>query len=446
MRDTRKGFMIDTVPEIPPHNIEAEQSVLGAILLDPAALAVASEHVTTADFYRQAHQHIFSAMQRLLDREEALDLVTLAAELATAGQLETIGGRGYLAELAGSVGSSANIRHHAKLTKDAKVLREMRALGMVLTRKATEGREPAADVLGWAEQALFQVAHRSHTGGFESVASIMASSVQYIEVASRTASHITGIPTGFEPLDHLLSGWQKTDLIIIGARPSMGKTSLALNTAVAAAKAGHGVGIFSIEMSKQQLGLRLLSAESGVDGQALRTATFHRDDWFPLAKAASRLEALPLWIDDSGDLTLTMLRAKARRLKAQHNIQMIVVDYLQLMQGAEEAESRQQEISSISRGLKLMAKELDIAVIALSQLNRSLESRDDKRPRLSDLRESGSIEQDADVVCFLYREQVYDRNTPDIGIAECLVKKQRNGPIGDVRLGWIEKTVSFGDL
>ena len=438
--------MNETLPEIPPHNLEAEQSILGAILLDPASLAIASEHVATADFYRQAHQHIFSAMQRLLDRGEALDLVTLAAELVTAGQLETVGGRGYLAELVGSVGSSANIRHHARLTKDTKVLREMRALGMLLTRKAMEGHELAQDVLGWAEQALFQVAHGQGTGGFESVAGIMTASVKYVEAASKNSSRIIGIPTGFEHLDHLLSGWQKTDLIIIGARPSMGKTSLALHTSVAAAKAGHGVGIFSIEMSKQQLGLRLLSAESGVDSHLLRTASFHKSDWFPLAQAAGVLEGLPMWIDDSGDLTLTMLRAKARRLKAQHHIDLIVVDYLQLMHGADGAESRQQEISSISRGLKLMAKELDIAVIALSQLNRSLESRDDKRPRLSDLRESGSIEQDADVVCFLYREQVYDRNTPDIGIAECLVKKQRNGPIGDVRLGWIEKTASFGDL
>ena len=431
---------------LPPHNHEAEQAVLGAILLDPTALSVVAQSLQGQDFYSSRHQQIYEAMQRVVDRGDSLDNITLAADLEQAGYLDAIGGRGYLAELITAIGSSANVRHHGTLTKQAKILRDLRTLGMVLTRKVQDGQDTAQDIAGWAEQELFRVAHGQSTDGFESVAKVMSRSVEYVNQASLHPNHLTGLPTGFEALDLLLSGWQLTDLIIVGARPSMGKTSLALNTSVAVAKAGHGVGIFSLEMSKQQLGLRLLSAESGLDSHILRTGQLSQSAWMPLAHAAQRIEALPLWVDDTADLNLAMLRAKARRLKAQHNVQLIVVDYLQLMQGGDSSENRQQEVSAISRGLKLMAKELKVAVIALSQLNRGLENRTEKRPQLSDLRESGSIEQDADVVCLLYREEVYDRGTPDAGIAEVLVKKQRNGPIGDVRLGWVAHTASFGDL
>ena len=431
---------------LPPHNLEAEQAVLGAILLDPSTLTVLAQSLRGQDFYSGRHQRIYESMHLIVDRGEALDNITLAAELDRVGYLAEIGGRGYLAELLTAVGSSANVRHHGTLTRQSKVLRDLRTLGMTLTRKVQEGQDSAPDIAGWAEQELYKAAHGQATEGFESVAKVMGRSVEYVNQASQHPSHLTGLPTGFDALDRLLSGWQLTDLIIVGARPSMGKTSLALNTSVAVAKAGHGVGIFSLEMSKQQLGLRLLSAESGIDSHVLRTGQLSQSAWMPLANAAGAIEALPLWVDDTADLNLTMLRAKARRLKAQHNIQLIVVDYLQLMQGGDGTENRQQEVSAISRGLKLMAKELGVAVIALSQLNRGLENRVEKRPQLSDLRESGSIEQDADVVCLLYREEVYTRETPDAGIAEVLVKKQRNGPIGDVRLGWVAHTASFGDL
>lgn len=431
---------------MPKYNHDAEQAILGAVLIDPAVFNLTVEYVTATDFYRSAHQKIFQAMHALVDQNEPIDTITLTATLEQRGELESIGGRGYLAELVSSVGSSSNVRHHCLLVRDIRKVRDLRHLGMELTRKTEEPLEVVSSLITWAEQSLFSLAHGDGGVGFQSILQIMIESVEYADKVSKNPAHIIGIPSGIQALDQLTSGWQSSDLVIIGARPSMGKTAFALNLMTYATKQGYGAGMFSLEMSKQQLGLRLLSSEAQVDSHAIKTGQLSQGSFGAIAKAAARLENLPMWIDDAGEQTISTIRAKARRLKAQHDIRMILVDYLQLMGGSGNEESRQQEVSGIARGLKLLAKELDVVVVALSQLNRGLENRMDKRPQLSDLRESGAIEQDADVVCFLYRDEVYTPDSPDRGIAEILVRKHRNGPIGDARVSWTEYTASFGNL
>lgn len=430
---------------VPPHNVELEQAVLGAMLLDATALAVAIERGEAQDFYRLAHQRIFEAMIHLADCHEAVDTLTVTEELRRRGQLDSVGGVAALAELVAAVPSAANIRSHLSELRQFRQRRDAIRLGTTLVLRAREG-EPIGGAIEEAEQDLFRLGHAGGVQRFEPVGHLLKDGLELIERLWKGGAGLTGLPSGFADLDRLTAGWQPGDLILIGARPSMGKTSFALACAATAAQQGWPVGIVSLEMSKAQLVLRLLSAEAGIDSHALRTGRLQKDEWWLLAEAAGRMEQWPLWIDDDGSLTLPQLRSKARRLKTEKGLALLIVDYLQLMRGPDGLESRQQEIAEISRGLKLLAKDLGIPVLALSQLSRAVELRTDKRPVLADLRESGSLEQDADVVLFLYRDEVYDPESEHKGKAELLLRKQRNGAIGEVWLAFLARLATFKSL
>ena len=434
-------------PMLPPQDLDAEQAVLGAILLNPSMLATAQELLTPETFYRTAHRQIFGAMLTLAGRQEPIDLLTLNDELSRQGQLEAVGGASAIAELLLVVGSATNLRHHAKLVAEKATLRAIIAIGSELVSQAYEASQPAAELLETAERALFRLSQGASTGVFRSLGEIVRDGADHLEALSKREAELTGVASGLLELDDLTAGWQPSDLIILAGRPSMGKTSLALGMALHAAMVHQvPVGIFSLEMSSRQLGLRLLSMEARLDSRVLRHGRLNHLEWQRAAGTWTRLESLPIWIDDSGYLTLAQLRARARRLKAQHACGLLIVDYLQLLAGRPGAESRQQEITEASRLLKLLAKELDIPVLALSQLSRACEARQDKRPMLADLRESGSIEQDADLVLFIYRHEVYEPQTEDRGIAELLLRKHRNGPTGDKRVVFLERFAKFENL
>jgi replicative DNA helicase len=447
----------ENVRKLPPQSIEAEESLLGGVLLDNAAMDRALEFVTPADFYRETHRKIMRAMVELNQRGEPVDLVTLAEVLKTRGELTEVGGATYLAELAEKVPTAANTAYYARIVRQKAVLR---SLIQTATEIATLGYESAVDVdefLDQAEHRIFEISERKVRPTFFRIRDIMVDSMKAIEQLYERKELVTGVPSGFVDLDRLTAGFQPSDLVIIAGRPSMGKTAFALNIAeYAAVTSKLGVAIFSLEMSKEQLVLRMLCSEARVDQSKVRAGFAAERDFPKLALAASRLADSPIYIDDTPALSVLELRAKARRLKREREskLGMVIVDYLQLMRGHDGADNREQEISGISRSLKALAKELDVPVVALSQLNRQVETRAEKRPVMADLRESGAIEQDADVIAFLYRPIVYDKNAEERD-AEVIVAKQRNGPIGTVPLTFMseytrfenraEEEVSFGE-
>jgi replicative DNA helicase len=434
-------------PKLPPQNLEAEQSVLGAILLDNAALAKAMEVLTDEDFYRTAHRKVFAAMLELSEQGEVIDLLTLTENLRAKGALEAVGGAAYLGELVQAVPSSANVKYHCKIVRDKALLRGLIATSTEVITRGYEHLTPVDDLLDFAERSVLGLAQGKLGRSFTKLRDIIKESLDYVDGLHKRGQHITGVPTGYDEIDDLTAGLQASDLIVIAGRPSMGKTSLALGVAQhAAIRHGQVVGIFSLEMSKAQLVLRMLSSVAHVDSHALRIGQLQKEDWWRLAEAAEKLEQAPIYIDDSGALTVQQMRGKARRLQTECQLHLLIVDYLQLMQGRGDAESRQQEISDISRSLKALAKELNVPVVALSQLSRAVENRQDKRPVLADLRESGAIEQDADLVMFIYRDEVYNPETTDKGIAEILVRKHRNGPTGDRQLVFLDKYAAFENL
>lgn len=432
--------------KLPPQSIEAEESILSAILLDNSTLLDVLEILAPEDFYRSAHQKIFAAITDLFTKAEPVDLVTLTNVLRDNQQLEVIGGAAYLARLVDTVPSAVNVQHYARIVRDKSSLRRLIAKANDITQHCFQDGGNLDEVLNFAESAVFEISEDKHQAAFHPISKIIESNIDALEERQGQRALVTGVPTGFTRLDHLTSGLQGSDLIILAARPSMGKTAMALNMARhAAVDANIPVAVFSLEMSKEQLSERMLCAEARVDSNRLRGGFINPEDWHHITEAASVLSEAPLYIDDSPDISATSIRTKSRRLKMDKGLGLIIIDYLQLMKGRTITERRDLEISEISRALKLLAKELNVPVIALSQLNRKLEERSDKRPQLSDLRESGALEQDADVVAFIYRDEVYNKeeNNPNRGTAEVIIAKQRNGPTGVVPLTFLGAYTRF---
>ncbi|HEX5804627.1 MAG TPA: replicative DNA helicase [Azospira sp.] len=435
---------------IPPHSIEAEQSVLGGLLLDNSAYDKISDLVSETDFYRDEHRRIFRAIQRMLERTKPADVVTVAEALDGAGETEHTGGLAYLGELAQNTPSAANIRRYGEIVRERAILRQLVTAGDEIASSALNplGREPKT-LLDEAEAKVFAIAESGmrHQTGFQHINPLLTQVVERIqELHDRdNASDITGIPTGYDDLDKMTSGLQPGDLVIVAGRPSMGKTSFALNIAEhVAIEYGAPVAVFSMEMGGAQLAMRMLASVGRLDQHRVRTGKLNDDEWSRLSYALGKIHEKAIYIDETPALNPIDLRARARRLHRQcGKLGMIVIDYLQLMSGSSAGENRATEISEISRSLKGLAKELECPVIALSQLNRSLEQRPNKRPVMSDLRESGAIEQDADVIMFIYRDQVYNPDSPDKGTAEIIIGKQRNGPIGTVRLSFLGEYTRF---
>lgn len=433
--------------KVPPHNLEAEQSVLGALMLDPGSASSVFEILQPEDFYRDNHRLMFMAIQSLYDKREPIDLVTVAESLREQGRLEQIGGIATIAEIAGSVPSAANVEHYAYLVAEKSMLRVLiRRTGELTARGYTPGEE-SRQLLEDAEKMVLELSQRQLREGFVPIRSILLQTFEKIEHLYSNKGSLTGVPSHFRELDRLTSGWQASDLVIIAARPSMGKTALVLNMAQnAAVRSKIPVAVFSLEMSKEQLVQRMLCSEAMVDQQRVRTGDLLDTDWPKLTRAVGPLSDAPIFIDDTVGISLAELRSKARRLKMESGLGMIVIDYLQLMTIGKRAESRQQEVAQISRGLKGVARELKVPVIALSQLNRGVEQRQDKRPIMSDLLESGAIEADADVISFIYRDEYYHADSEKKGIAEITIAKHRNGPVGTVELGYLKEFTKFVNL
>ncbi len=446
--ETRIGTYVSEGLRVPPQSLEAERAVLGAMLLDGRAISRVLEILDDTAFYRPAHRRIFSGLVRLWERkEDAIDAVALSDELRRMGEFESVGGATYLAGLLDAVATAANVEFHAQIVQEKAILRKLIEVSTEIVGHAYEGKENAADLLDHAERAMFSISDARVRKGFIRVKELINPAIKRIEQVYEEKKLVTGIETGFPDLDRMTSGFQPGDLIILAGRPSMGKTSLAINMAShVALRAGQGVGIFSLEMSMEQLLMRILCGEARVGAHRLRTGYLRDKEWPLLITAAGELAEAPIYIDDSPGMTVLEMRAKARRLKAETNLGLIVVDYLQLMQGVGQKECRQQEISEISRGLKALAKELKVPVLALSQLSRAVEARAEHRPMLSDLRESGAIEQDADVVAFVYREEHYKRTDENEGLGEVIVGKQRNGPVGVVKVAFIAEYTRFESL
>jgi replicative DNA helicase len=433
---------------VPPQDLDAERSVLGAMLLENTAVAEVVGIIKTDDFYRRGHAQIFEAMLVLYERSEPIDEVTVAAQLRSQGALEKVGGVVYLAGLTERVPTAANVLHYGRIVRDRALARRLIAAA---TSIAGTGYEPGTEVdvlLDQAESKIFEITGAREQRNFVALRDVITSAIMQLEQRYERQEDVTGLSTGFMDLDKITSGLQASDLVIVAGRPAMGKTAFALNLALhAAIQAKKSAAVFSLEMSKEQLVMRMLCSEARVDSMRLRTGKFIAADWSKLTQAAGLLAAAPLYIDDSGSISILEMRAKARRLAAEKGLGLIVVDYLQLLRGrGTGAEGREREISEISRGLKALAKELNVPVVALSQLNRSLEQRADKRPMLSDLRESGAIEQDADVIAFVYRDEYYNETSPDKGIAEIIIGKQRNGPTGTVKLRFHGEITRFENL
>ncbi len=434
-----------------PHNLEAERSVLGAILLHNDAFSLATEVIDSADFFRDAHRRIFDKMVKLGERGEAIDLVTLKEELGRSGEIDEVGGPAYIASLVDGVPRSTNVEHYARIIKEKATLRHLIFSANKIVATAYEGEEDADVILDRAEQAIFAIADDQVRDGFVPLRNLAQASLETIEKLHARGELITGVPTGFADLDELTSGLQPADLIIVAARPSMGKTSLVLNIAEhVGTKTDRSVGIFSLEMSKEQLFLRLLTAEARIDAHRLRRGFLGEADWGRLSRAIGTLSEAKIFIDDAPASGVLEMRAKCRRLAAEHGLHLVIVDYIQLMQGRGRFENRTLELASISRALKGLAKELRVPIVVLSQLSRAPEARSGHRPQLSDLRESGALEQDADVVVFIYREDQYaEKGAPpseNQGVAELIIGKQRNGPTGVVRLAFIREYTRFESL
>ena len=446
MADVIRAVPTPTAPgRVPPQSLEAEMAVLGAVLLDNNAFSIATETISSTAFYKKAHADIFAAMEGLASRGEAIDIVTLSEELKTRGTFHSVGAPAYLTTIMDQTHTAANVEHYASIVMEKFVMRRLITICSDVATQCYTGDRDASEVLDEAERHIFEIAQQGMFKGFEPIGKIIRSHFKDIEALYQSGSHISGLATPFEDLDSLTSGFQKSDLIIIAGRPGMGKTSFALNLGQhLALKEKIPVGVFSLEMSSEQLVTRLLCSEARIDSNKLRRGYLKSNEYAELAIVAGYLAEAPIYIDDSAGLTTLELRAKARRLKAEANVGMIIIDYLQLVSVKERVENRQQQISLISRGMKALAKELEIPVIALSQLSRAVESRGgDKRPMLSDLRESGSIEQDADVVLFLYRPEVYESSDENRGKAELIIGKQRNGPTGTVNLTFIDSCTRF---
>ncbi|WP_419954858.1 replicative DNA helicase [Neobacillus niacini] len=433
---------------LPPQNIEAEQAVLGAIFLEPAALTVASEILIPEDFYRASHQKIFNAMLKLNDEGKVVDLVTVTEELAAAKLIEDTGGVSYLSELASSVPTAANIEYYARIVEEKSLLRRLIRTATEIASDGYAREDEVEALLSEAEKNILAVAQRKNAGAFHNIKDVLVRTYDNIEQMHQNAGEITGLETGFIELDRMTAGFQRNDLIIVGARPSVGKTAFALNVAQnVAQKTGENIAIFSLEMGAEQLVMRLLCAEGNIDAQRLRTGTLTDDDWGKLTMAMGSLSNTGIFIDDTPGVRISDIRSKCRRLKQEHGLGMILIDYLQLILGSgRSGENRQQEVSEISRSLKQLARELQVPVIALSQLSRGVEQRQDKRPMMSDIRESGSIEQDADIVAFLYRDDYYDKESENKNIIEIIIAKQRNGPTGTVSLAFVKEYNKFVNL
>lgn len=437
------------LPErVPPQNIEAEQAVLGAMLIKKEAIAEVQEILQPDDFYREAHRIVYEAMVQLQNNDEAVDLVTLTEQLRKSEQLNKIGGLAFITQLANAVPTAANVVYHAKIVKEKAELRSLINAATAIASAAYEDNTDVENIMDDAEKKILAVANRQNGGAFESMKSIVMRTFERINVLYESKGGLTGISSGFKDLDKLTAGLQKSDLILVAARPSMGKTAFTLNIASYVGTHGGKVAFFSLEMSKEQLMQRMLCAEGGIDATKLRTGQLDTQEWNKLVHVADTLSRAPIYIDDTAGITVMELRSKARRLKAEHGLDLIIIDYLQLMQGrpSKNGDNRQQEISEISRSLKALARELDVPVIALSQLSRSVESRQIKKPMLSDLRESGSLEQDADIVMFLYREDYYDKDTENKNITDIIVAKHRNGPVDTISLFFQKEYTKFRDL
>jgi replicative DNA helicase len=432
-----------------PNNLEAERSILGAILLDDKAIYTVLESLKAEDFYLESHRRIFRKMTALTANARAIDIITLKDELQRFEELESAGGPAYLASLTDGLPRAVNIEHYAQIVKEKATLRRLIQISNEIMMRSYQSEETAVDLLGTVEKAIFELASQQFRGGFMAIDPLVSVVYKQIEEVANRKTLVTGVETGFTDLDKMTAGFQPSDLIIVAARPSLGKTSLCLNIAQhVAIKKRQVVGIFSLEMSREQLVKRLLCAEAEIDSQKINTGYLNKEDWAKLGRAAGALSQTRVFIDDSASISVTEVRSKTRRLKQEHGLDLVIVDYLQLMTGSSQrVENRTQEISQISRGLKAVAKELHLPVVAISQLSRAVEARrGDHRPQLSDLRESGSIEQDADVVLFIYREEIHNPTEENAGIAELIVGKQRNGPTGSFQLAFLKQYTKFANL
>jgi replicative DNA helicase len=428
-----------------PQNIEAEQSVLGSMIIDKTSIAEAAEVLRSEDFYRENHKLIFSSIIGLYQKDIPVDMITIIEHLRSNERLEAVGGITYITELCNSVPSTANLQTYINIVKDKAVLRRLIKSSHEIIEESYSKQDDVPMVLDSAEKKIFDIAQNKSVSDFESLSEVLERGFLEIERLYNNKGEVTGVPSGFPELDDKTSGFQSGDMVLIAARPSMGKTTFALNLAEhAALRAGKSVVIFSLEMSKEQLAYKLLCSEANVDMLKLRTGNLEDADWDNIARASGPLADAKIYIDDTAGISVMEMRSKCRKIKIQHGIDLIVIDYLQLMSGS--GESRQQEVSEISRSIKALAKEMHCPVIALSQLSRAPEQRTDHRPMLSDLRESGSIEQDADLVMFLYRDEYYNKETEEKNVAECIIAKQRNGPTGTVKLAWLGQFSKFGRL
>jgi replicative DNA helicase len=435
----------DNLRKVPPQNLEAESSVLGGILLENDAINLVLELLRPEDFYRESHRKIFRAMIELTDRSEPADLITLSEFLKNRGELDAVGGSAYLAALADFVPTAANISYYARIVREKAILRSLISTATEIATRGYEEQGNVEEFLDTAEKVIFDISEKKIKASFIAVGDMIKDTLKTVERLYERKEMVTGVPTGYEDLDKLTAGLQPSDLVIVAGRPSMGKTAFSLNIATNAAFTGVGVAVFSLEMAKEQLVLRMLCSEARVNNSKVRSGYLAERDFPKLANAAGRLHEAPIYIDDTPAISVLELRAKARRLVRDRTkkVGLIVVDYLQLMRGMGAASNREQEISEISRSLKALAKELTVPVIAISQLNRRVEDRGDRRPMMSDLRESGAIEQDADVIMFIYRDEVYNQNSEKKGMAEIIVAKQRNGPIDTVELTFLSEFMRF---
>ncbi|EOS74548.1 replicative DNA helicase [Dorea sp. 5-2] len=437
------------IKRVMPHSIEAEQSVVGAMLMDRDAIMTASEIISGEDFYQSAYGVIFDTMVEMFNEGKPVDLVMLQDRLREKAVPEEVAGLEFVRELVTSALTSANVKYYAQIVADKSLLRRLIRLNEEIANTCYAGNEPLEGILEKTEKSVFELLERRSVGEFVPIRQVVLNALERIEKASKSKGTVTGIPTGFIDLDYKLSGLQPSDLVLIAARPSMGKTAFVLNIAqYIAFKKEKGVAVFSLEMSKEQLVNRLFSLESQVDAQAIRTGNMKDSDWEKLIEGAGIIGSSRLIIDDTPGISISELRSKCRKYKLEHGLDIVIIDYLQLMTGSvgRSSESRQQEISEISRSLKGLARELNVPVIALSQLSRAVESRPDKRPMLSDLRESGAIEQDADVVMFIYRDEYYNKDSEFKKQAEIIIAKQRNGPVGTVNLAWLGEYTKFANL
>ena len=433
---------------IPPQNLDAEESVLGAMLLAPGAIGAVSELLDAGDFYRESHARIYRAALALYAKGEPVDAITLVDELEQRGELEQSGGRTRIHELAALVPATANAAHYARIVREMATLRGLIAVGGEIARLGWERPGETTDLVDRAEQVVFELSQKRVTGEFTHIEALLKESFERITALYESGADVTGTPSGFKELDQLTSGFQPGNLIILAARPSMGKSALGLCMAAnLGVRYGIPVAVFTLEMSKSEVTQRLMCSEAKVESQRLRTGKLAVDDWPRLTTACDKLAKAPIFVDDTGSITLMELRSKARRLKSREpDLGLIVVDYMQLMTSGTTAENRVQEVSQISRSLKVLARDLDVPILAMSQLSRAVEQRHDKRPILSDLRESGSIEQDSDVVMFVYRDEYYNDESDQQGLAEVIVAKHRNGPTDAIKLSFLKRYAKFADL